>query len=886
MSVANPQPLSRTHQQFDIIKGKLGGEEGSATTPYTRRMTCLCPVHEGPGSTPSLSVDIKLVDGQEQLLWHCFGGCERGAVKDAVMKIIKGEESQPTKTATKKTKKKTTYTSKQLSQLKAENKAYTKTEGRWVYRFIDGRPLSEKIKKVTYLRGEDGAPDTLIHKTYTRLRCTNVRSETEYDLEPGLSGASAKPGGLYRLENLVIAQRKGAPVVIVEGEKDADTVLKKMGVVAVSGANGAGQWTIEDTDAVLGGHLSEDEVLGLEKPLGLLIMQDNDDPGRASGLRKALMIWERAQRKGIKIRLKLLPCFEVEGKKGADVSDWFEEGGTKEGLLDIIKSTPWFNPEDLDDPEPWLSIKSEMDGYEAKKDGQEETGGDRAVDICDKEFEWPNPKHNEDFSDKLFAEFLLRDYGHVLKYVDKVGHWLRYNPSSGIWEGEGKGSAVNCLWDLSRRMLKSAESMVVAFGDEEAAELRQKRIKASQYPSSWRNCVSIINSAETIQEFNIKPEMFDANPDYLPLLNGVVDLRSKELLAHRPEFLNSKQIKYRYHPEAKCPKFMQFMKETFISAESDKESKNYLEFGLRWMGYCFTGHVTEQVYSLIYGGGNNGKSVLVNLMLELAGEFGTTLRVENILKSQKQQGNEATPELAKLHGKRIVSAGETPSNAVFNDSLLNDLVSGDPISVRFLRQESFILRNKGKILVRGNNLPNFTASNKGMTRRLLTVPLINDVPEQKINRNLEKELMEEAEGVLAVVVEYAGVWRREGLNPPKVCLDFKASYQAEMDSIADFIEDLCEVGGGLEVERNELFKTYKMWCSNKNEEPLSKKAFAMEMRRKGFLKNNVQRKIRGLVVRVYSGIKIASDKLKGALEEFEENVFSGEAAVIIEELED
>jgi 5S rRNA maturation endonuclease (ribonuclease M5) len=112
----------------------------------------------------------------------------------------------------------------------------------------EGVLLFEKLRYVT----EDGK------KTF-RQRRPDPSNPTKYLYD--LDGVRKV---LYNLPAVVKAVKEGEPVWIVEGEKDADTLIK-MGITATTTTLGAGSWEAEHTRPLIGAYIE--------------IIADNDKPG-------------------------------------------------------------------------------------------------------------------------------------------------------------------------------------------------------------------------------------------------------------------------------------------------------------------------------------------------------------------------------------------------------------------------------------------------------------------------------------------------------------------------------------------------------------------------------------------------------------------------------
>lgn len=121
---------------------------------------------------------------------------------------------------------------------------------------------------------------------------------------------------------------------------------------------------------------------------------------------------------------------------------------------------------------------------------------------------------------------------------------------------------------------------------------------------------AIIDLIKTETYHSIKE--FDANPELLNLKNGVLNLKTGEFREHDPTDLFFTQIPVKYDPNAKCPKIDNFLSE--ILKEED------IPFFLEYIGLCLTPEMSFQKALMLYGNGNNGKTTLLSLIVNLIGE--------------------------------------------------------------------------------------------------------------------------------------------------------------------------------------------------------------------------------------------------------------------------
>src|SRR2546429_7055053 len=63
------------------------------------------------------------------------------------------------------------------------------------------------------------------------------------------------------------------------------------------------------------------------------------------------------------------------------------------------------------------------------------------------------------------------------------------------------------------------------------------------------------------------------------------------------------------------------------------ENDDLIGFLQRYLGYCTTGVTTEHVLVFLYGGGANGKSVFVNTVSKILGDYAVVAPMEMLLAS-------------------------------------------------------------------------------------------------------------------------------------------------------------------------------------------------------------------------------------------------------------
>jgi DNA polymerase len=154
---------------------------------------------------------------------------------------------------------------------------------------------------------------------YLKVRRTSQKQFPQYHFEDGrwVKGAPKGPRIPFMLPELLAAPAT-EPVWIPEGEKDV-LGLAALGLIATCNPEGAGKWTPELNQWFRG------------KQCGY-ILEDNDEAGRAHARKVADNLRDVVP----ELRIVSFPELLEKG----DVSDWLEQGHTKQELIDRAKTSP------------------------------------------------------------------------------------------------------------------------------------------------------------------------------------------------------------------------------------------------------------------------------------------------------------------------------------------------------------------------------------------------------------------------------------------------------------------------------------------------------------------------------------------------------------------
>lgn len=284
-----------------------------------------------------------------------------------------------------------------------------------------------------------------------------------------------------------------------------------------------------------------------------------------------------------------------------------------------------------------------------------------------------------------------------------------------------------------------------------------------------------------------------------------------EVLAHDREHLITKLMPLDYNPKATCPRFDAFLKRV----QPDKEMREFIQ---RWLGVSMTGEKVQK-FAFFFGDGANGKSVLVDLIAKMMGDYAATAKIESITGKNRRGGGDATPDLIPLVGARMARAAEPDEGQRLQEGTIKDLTGGEPIQVRSLHADFIEVQPIFKLTISGNHKPEIRGTDDGIWRRVLLVPFDVQIPENERDRHLGDKLWEERSGIFNWLVAGLIDFLEGGLQEPKQVLDATLDYRADSDPIGSFLKECCVVTGDPNDFTNarDLMDGFNLWLDQKGE---------------------------------------------------------------------
>lgn len=428
------------------------------------------------------------------------------------------------------------------------------------------------------------------------------------------------------------------------------------------------------------------------------------------------------------------------------------------------------------------------------------------IDAAADKPETTEPKKHFRLTELGNAERIAHEYGHVIRHTGD--DWM-------IWDGK--------RWkiDKKKEIYRIAAKVLRQLYNSEL-ETEQKWAKQCEKLNVMRNSLTFLTSLVPASR-----DEFDRHKYLFNVENGIVDLRTGELLQHDRELKITKYANITYDKDAKCPAWLAFLEQIF---QGDKALEEYMQ---RLIGYSLTAEITEQIMIFLIGGGSNGKSTFINTIKDLMGEYGKQAKSDTFIKKKETGANN---DIARLVNARFVSAIESEDGEQLSEAFVKQITGGEPVLARFLRQEFFEFIPEFKVFFTTNHKPVIKGVDEGIWRRIKLIPFNLQLPKEKRDLKLPEKLSLEMSGILNWAIEGCLKWQQSGLQEPDIVKKATGTYKEEMDILGPFLYERCYISPTQQIAAKDLYEVYSNWCFQNGEFALKNRAFYRAMETKGFKK--------------------------------------------------
>lgn len=399
--------------------------------------------------------------------------------------------------------------------------------------------------------------------------------------------------------------------------------------------------------------------------------------------------------------------------------------------------------------------------------------------------------------------------------------------------------------ETSKRENDEEDHKMYARGWNRKIELLTRQIKGLRQEKGRNACIKFAHTYFG-NPFAIEGTEFDKNPWILGVKNGVVDLKSGELYPGKPNDLVSKRCSCNLIclKDIDISGWEKFLDEIY---DGDKE---LIEFMQILLGYGITGLTTEHVFPFLLGRGRNGKSLLINSIVRVMGDYAATVPCEIFLKTnQPRTANQTDPAIMKHEGLRLAMSSEVEEGSRISSQQVKRMTGGDNLEGRNpYDKELREFKPTHLSIMIGNHEPTPPSGDPAFWDRtfLIKHPVrfvkANPDPDKKeklADPKIEEKLMAMDEQILAWLVEGCIKFQLAGCKivPPASVLKSTAEYREEADYISQWIESCCASAQGKETGSTTLYHCFATWyretINSKQKDTPTQRWFGLKMKAHG-----------------------------------------------------
>jgi putative DNA primase/helicase len=345
----------------------------------------------------------------------------------------------------------------------------------------------------------------------------------------------------------------------------------------------------------------------------------------------------------------------------------------------------------------------------------------------------------------------------------------------------------------------------------DGSDARKNLLKFAMKSEGQRAQQAAMKLAESERAVAVTADQLNQNGWLLGVQNGIIDLTSGILRPALREDLITRCAPVTFDTGAQCPLWLRFLDRIMAG------NKVLIAYLQRVAGMCLTADIREQALFIFHGQGANGKSVFLDTLIGLLGDYAGEAAPDLLI---VRRNEEHACEVADLQGRRLVVCGETEQGTHLRVQLLKRLTGNKFLKARFMRENYFQFARTHKLILATNNKPVIREGTHAVWRRVRLVPFTIIIPDDEQDPLLTEKLKGEWSGILNWLVAGCLAWQATGLQTPEEVVDATQGYEDEQDLLGEFAEEILIFTPRAFITRGAAWTAYTQWGQDHREKRL------------------------------------------------------------------
>ncbi len=448
-------------------------------------------------------------------------------------------------------------------------------------------------------------------------------------------------------------------------------------------------------------------------------------------------------------------------------------------------------------------------------------------------FENPNDvllfSNMTDYDKAVFVAEQLETYVKILSPLEGNILYYVYNIETKLWKCHSQKS----FFGIMAKYFNNSIDTVRKCKEEVLASLKEDKHISKGYLENVKRdfdiVISMFDKMGFISNLNDRFIVLLENNEFSKTLNSIpylfplkdgkkINLKTLEVTERTQNdlFTFETNLEYKSDENENVNKY-------FYQLIPNEKNRKYLQKAL---GYMLTGETMAQVFFVLYGVGENGKSQIMKFMNAILKEYFVTLNKSIMNKSGNKNDAGPSPEKLILLGKRlgVYSEGETADEMELNETMIKAISGEDAIECRGLFKDPISFYAMIKLCMLTNYIPPINAD-KAMKRRLRYIFLDS----QFSHNPKDGEFLMDKDFINNLDLSYIFSWIAKGAKifyddncKIEMTEDFneRTNRLLELDdSIENFIKSRLIVTLDKKdfIRRSNIFEIYKKFCDENSQ---------------------------------------------------------------------